>query len=294
MSTNVTALRDAVFARALTVQPAGARAWGLARRVQAPTLNAADLPLLQVVMMRERMTPDGDENVGAIRFIAEGTIGVLTVRSFSDPAVLDGSADTDTGNILKTLLEDATFTSPPKNSLFWFEGVTAVENRRELIQQQSEAYLLQASLMITFKYRLIYSPAAPNYLEEIDVQIPPYQGDEQFSARYEVGNINYGIIGPTSGAPFAAAGPFNVMLEAGARFTGAQTITISDNGAGGLFIPTVNGTFTGGTGSFTATPANLALFFRFGYVPVAPGAVTFLASNSQNWNDPPPFAFLAT
>ena len=279
MTTNSTALRDACFARASAVTPAGAPAWGAARKVSLPTLNSTDLPALQVIFVNDRMTPNGDANTGPIEFLVDTTIMIQTIRSFDDPIVLDGHADDDLDAILDALLTDATFSNPPAGSPFYFEGVSSIDNVREAIQNEAEGYLLQASLRLVFQWRCLFSPPALNWLEEVDIAVVGRPGT---AARAEVGNIVSVLAGPASGFVGATV-TITAALEAGASFTGNQTISFSDGGAGGTFSP-----------ASPITPPNGATASAVSYTPAAAGSVSITTTNGQGWPDPAPHRFTAT
>ena len=69
-----------------------------------PTLSGADLPALQVFLLSEDYSPDGDANVGVPRYIVDAGIGISVVRGFGDPVVTDGDIDADVDAILNALL----------------------------------------------------------------------------------------------------------------------------------------------------------------------------------------------
>jgi hypothetical protein len=134
------------------------------------------LPALQIVLLKETYTPDGDENVGPPRFIVDATIGISVMRGMTDPAVLDGQADNDMRAMLDRLLHDGTFvnsqsapTPPSGDPVFWFEGVARIESDRRMVQQQAEGYMLELVLRITFRTREYWDALAPNDLLTVGV-----------------------------------------------------------------------------------------------------------------------------
>ena len=90
------------------------------------------------------------------------------LRGLTDPTVLDGQADQDIDNILDALLQDTTFTSPPTNSPFYFEGIARIENSRRALKD-GEGYLLELVLKITFSVHIDFEPIVSNWLEEVKV-----------------------------------------------------------------------------------------------------------------------------
>ncbi len=172
-ATNATAVRDAVFARA---EPTSE--WNLARTSDVPTLSGADLPALQVFLLSEEMSPDGDANVGVPRFVSDATIGISVVRGFDDPIVTDGDIDADVNDILNALLCDPTFVGIPpagQTSDFEFEAVTRIKRRR-LWAQLGETYALELRLELTFQYRCYFAPSTPNALTSVAVTVAAYEG----------------------------------------------------------------------------------------------------------------------
>lgn len=101
------------------------------------------------------------------------------------------------------------------------------------------------------------------------------------------GNSSYSIAGPSNGITGAAM-TFTVTLAngAGTAFIAspAETITVTDGGAGGAFASSIGG----GTGSATFTPSS-GTSFTFTYTPAMPGTVTLTSSNGQAcWTNPAP------
>jgi hypothetical protein len=188
------------------------------------------------------------------------------------------------------LLEDNTFTNPFIAVVPW-ESVEAIDNTRRTFQSsQTEGYFCELSLKITFVFRTIFSPPAPNWLEEIDVAVSSGK-TELFPAAFEVGAIVVSVLGPASGTHGAPSAPFTVSLESGASFTGNQSVTIVDGGAGGVFAPSIG---SPGTGSIVVEPPNGATSFTFTYAAAAPGAIVLTFTDAQGWRDPAGLSFTAS
>ena len=259
-----------------------------------PTLNSAMLPALQVLIGREQLRSMGDDNTGPIKFLSELTISISVLRGVADPLVLDGQADQDLANILDALLEDNTFTNPFLQQGYVWEGVPSIDQQRGTVVTDTDVTFYALSALIVFHYPIQFSPPAPNWLEEAD--ITAQIGDKQITpAIYEIGVINYSIIGPSSGSIGSPSSIFILNLETGASFTGNQTIVISDGGAGGTFTPSVGAP---GIGSIVVTPPETvggspATSFRFTYTALGSGNVTFTFSNLNGWNDPAPIVYAA-
>ena len=206
-ASNSTAIRDAIFARLAPLVPTGFSKWGLARVVSAPTVNATMLPALQIVLLKETYTPDGDENVGPPRFIVDATIGISVMRGMTDPAVLDGQADNDMRRFLDTLLHDGTFVNSDSatdsddvpssgDPVFWFESIPRIESDRRMVQQQAEGYMLELVLRITFRSREFWDALAPNMLDTVRVDVPTltiqHAGDVWPSGEYTEADFSSG------------------------------------------------------------------------------------------------------
>lgn len=286
MTTNATAIRDAIFTRAQ-----GLSAWVTKRKTDLPTLQANQLPALQVFLLSERMTPNGDANVSIPRFIAEATIGVSVVRGFGDPVVLDGAIDADVDAILDALLSDPSFVGMPPAGPGLFEGVTSI-TRRRLLPQQGETYFIELRLELTFQFHEEFEPRLPNWFE--DIVLTAFPGSvtaEGLVVTLQVGTVNYTVSGPAGGAHGSASAPFTVAVETGASFTGDQSITISDGSAGGTFTPSIG---PPGAGLVTVTPADTATSFTFTYTPASAGAKTLSFGDGQQWSDPAAIIYTAT
>jgi hypothetical protein len=276
-------------------------AWALARKVSMPTLNTTMLPSLQVALIKEPMESYGDANTGQIKMQSMAQIGIVVLRAFDDPLVLDGQADRDLDNILDTLFNDNTFTNkdiitdPTQTSNpFYWESCPRIDNQRRLVKE-AETYLIELGLLLTFSYPLSWSPPAPNWLEEMDVTVS--QAVEAFgpaavaNAQFQLGQINYRVTGPSGGVHGEASASFTVTLEYGATFTGVQSIILSDNGAGGIFVPSYGAP---GIGSVVITPPNGQVFFTFTYAAAMVGSVSLVFMDAQDWIDPAPIIFTAT
>jgi len=95
---------------------------------------------------------------------------------------------------------------------------------------------------------------------------------------------SYSVTGPSSGASGSPSTNFVVTLAGGATFTGDQTITLNDGGAGGTFIDSNGGN---STGPHTVTPTNGVTSFSFTYTPSSSGTKTISYTNGQQcWVNP--------
>lgn len=304
MSTNALNIRDAVFQRVAAVKPAGAEAWASAKKVTVPSLNASLFPAVQVSLGSEVEQSDGDENAGGMRYVTEVEVMVVVERAFDDPEALVGQADADADAIKDALFQDNTFTNriisnDPNQTTkpFDFEGVTRIVTTRSPVQGDAETYIIQLVVRMTFRFRNSYEPDSPNYLEQVDVTLTgphgtqPAFGSSVPESSSQVGTIGFQVTGPARGVHGSPSAYFIVTLEPGASFTGNQTITLSDGGAGGVFIPQYG---PSGIGSVVVKPPNLQTYFSFQYSAPSAGNFSLSLTDAQNWNDPQPVTFTAT
>ena len=96
--------------------------------------------------------------------------------------------------------------------------------------------------------------------------------------------------GPAGGSINVPSSNFTVSVS-GTTFSGAQTVTISDGGQGGLLTPSVG---SAGTSSVTVTPAPGATGFTFSYTPAVAGTIVLSFSNPQGWTNPSPLNYAVT
>lgn len=162
MSTAALTIRDAITAR---LKAAPAFADMTFQNQPLPQLQPDDLPAVLVVIMGERLSPDGDANHGPPRFEAQITIGISLVEGFDTPVEMDTDVDAKITLIEALLLCDPTFVrgidhTKPKNDPTrypYFEAIERIERRR-LFPQDGEAYFSEVRLEMTFIARAEYDP----------------------------------------------------------------------------------------------------------------------------------------
>ena len=108
-----------------------------------------------------------------------------------------------------------------------------------------------------------------------------------------VATETYTATGPSAGVAGTPSSNFTITLQGGAKFTGAQTITISDGGQGGTLTPSVGAP---GVSSVTVTPLAASTSFTFTYTAVRNGSFTLAFSNGNGvgFTDPASLPFTAT
>ncbi len=129
------------------------------RCVPVGLLQPDDLPAISISLLNERLTPNGDDNMGAFNFDSEVTVGVSVVRGFKKAIELDVQVDDDADLIQRLLLGDADFTrfavdkSLPEddpNRDPYFEAVTGITRRRNY-PQSGETFLVEVRLEFSFR-----------------------------------------------------------------------------------------------------------------------------------------------
>ena len=191
-------------------------------------------------------------------------------------------------------MQDNTFTNPFLQQGYVWEGVPSIDMPRGAVVTDTDVTFYALSVQIVFHYPIQFSPPAPNWLEEADITAKI--GDQQITpATYQLGIINYSVIGPSTGAVGMPSATFILNLETGASFTGNQAIVISDGGVGGTFTPSVG---SPGIGSVVVAPPETvggppATSFRFTYTALAAGNVTLTFANLNGWNNPAPIVYAA-
>jgi lysophospholipase L1-like esterase len=126
-------------------------------------------------------------------------------------------------------------------------------------------------------------PSATGYLKMLNREIPLVSPS----------GSSYTVNGPSAGSVGQASAPFTVTLAAGAVFTGDETITISDGGAGGSFLASTGDT---GVSALTITPPAGTSTFSFTYAPAsAPASLLLTFTDGQfGWTDPDEISFTTT
>jgi hypothetical protein len=140
------------------------------------------LPCLNVYIIDEQMTPDGDANAGCIRFIHNTRIGFSVMQANNDQDVLEAGLDAAFWRIMNRLWTDEYI----MNVIDTYNPTTGTENPDntliESIERGSRKYLWgnaglnnetplgEMQYDITCKYRTYWPPVIPDDLLLIDVK----------------------------------------------------------------------------------------------------------------------------
>lgn len=127
------------------------------RNQPTPTVQEKEVPLCCIFLLSETKNVDGDGNAGYPHFEVEITIGIsVAVGGDNDVPTIDQQADEYITTIETALLTDETFISPLKNDGL-FEAVLRTNSRR-FYPNQSDIFLIENRLEITFLKRIDYPP----------------------------------------------------------------------------------------------------------------------------------------
>lgn len=154
------------------------------RRTNQVPIQAAQLPILNVYLLPERMTPDGDWNAGPIKFIHDFQIGFSIIIKNNDPDAAEQTLDAAWWTLMKGLWTTATLTNMVTSGTAdntRFEGVmlgarrfvygsAGLNNETPVAELQYEA---------TCRYRSTWAPVITNDLLEIDLTTGVKIGDTQ-------------------------------------------------------------------------------------------------------------------
>jgi hypothetical protein len=179
MSTAATRIRDAIFTRVLPLTTASD--FKTVRIMPVMMLQPDNLPALTVSLLSERMTPDGDDNAGEVRFNSDVTIGISIVRGFAAPIDLDAQTDIDVDLVEQILLRDPTFVRFGDDTRYpigddrrepLFEAVASI-NRRRSYPQSGETYLVEVRLELTFRTSADFTPLLEDEFERFALTARP-------------------------------------------------------------------------------------------------------------------------
>jgi hypothetical protein len=173
VSTLATQIRDAMFSRIVAAMPT---AFKTTRKIPFPTLEPDMIPALGVYLLREQMSPDGDDNDGPPRYMVDAVIGIMLIDLAADPGVLEGKVDDKIDLIENTLLSDYTFLDLRDSATNQpiIESVPQI-SRTYQFPRDGESYYVEARLQMTFRFRCKFPPVLLHDLNEIDVDVR--QGD---------------------------------------------------------------------------------------------------------------------
>src|SRR5262249_604382 len=134
----------------------------LVRNSQVP-IQARDLPVLGIYLLPERMTPDGDFDVGTIRFVHQFGIGFSVGIANNDPDVAELKLDAAWWSLMNGLWRDAGLTNLIKSSSAdntRLEGITLGVRRfvYGTLGASQETPIAELQYEVTGQYRSDWAP----------------------------------------------------------------------------------------------------------------------------------------
>jgi hypothetical protein len=163
------------------------------------------LPYLGVYIIDETMTPDGDANVGDIRFIHAERIGFSVIQGNNDQDALELGLDAAYWRIMNRLWMDGTLNNVFLSSMPDNTQIESVERgMRRYVWGNSafsnETPIGEVQYDITVRYRTYWSPGPFDDLDIIDIVTGIKPGDTQaeMDARQQV-HVQYDF-GTSAGA----------------------------------------------------------------------------------------------
>jgi len=159
MSTAALLLREAIFSR-LEARPGYKSRY----RNPMPMTQPDELPSLRIIIAGEEMTPDGDANIGEIRFVSEVTIAITVLAAGKESAPAEYDVDLDMSEVEALLLTDPTFTKLGEGSLF--EAITRIRRTR-IFPREGETYFAGVRTDITFQTRADFDPTIQDDLRTV-------------------------------------------------------------------------------------------------------------------------------
>jgi hypothetical protein len=160
MTTEVTAIRDAIFALLQTLP-----GYTKVRKTPVRQLGLADCPALTVVMGEDDAVADEDATAGPPHFVHSATYHVSVLRGLDDPDTLDGKIDADLDTIQNLLLRNVALNQ-------MIEGVTAMRRSRAF-PQDGETYFVELRFDLTVQIRSTWNPVIPDDLTGMDITSLP-------------------------------------------------------------------------------------------------------------------------
>lgn len=170
MTSAAIAIREAIFERLADISD-----YNRTRKTRLRQLQPEDLPALSVLVIGEENSPDGDDNVGEVRFVSDITIAVSVFRSFDRPEGLDETLDTDVEEIQNALLTDPTFVRLGHDALF--EGIARMVTRRREVQAGA-SYAIELQLEMTFRTRIGFEPNVRDHYKGNTITARPLQSPD--------------------------------------------------------------------------------------------------------------------
>lgn len=140
------------------------------------------LPYLGIYVIEEIMLPDGDGNIGCVRFSHTGRIGFSIIQAHNDPNVVERMVDASYWKIMGLLWTNAHLMNVLKNSNPEGVGIeSSIRGSRKptfgSTGLNNETPFAEMQYEVSCFYRSEWYPDITDTLNEIDVTVPVNNSD---------------------------------------------------------------------------------------------------------------------
>jgi hypothetical protein len=158
-------------------------------------IQAPSLPFCGVYLLQEQMSPDGDPNVGEVRFRTVARIGIGVIIQNNDTVAAEYQLDAASQALMTGLFADPTLYN---NDVFKIQSFSAGTRQHNFgsIGKDNETPIAELRLEISYDLGTItYPPYVPDDLEIIHVETAfPLKGDtsrvQQVKTQYDLEQNN--------------------------------------------------------------------------------------------------------
>ena len=169
-------IRDQILERMKTI-PTFSSVKKFSRNKMKGPIQNENLPYLGCFLMDETMTPDGDSNAGAPKFIHMLRIGFLVVIQCNDNDLAEQNLDVAHWAIMGYLHRQDwfRFPMPAPYPPIDIEGVEKGSRRHSFGNAglNNEMPIAELMMDLTLKYRTYFEPYVPDDLKSIHVTVAP-------------------------------------------------------------------------------------------------------------------------
>lgn len=183
-------IRDAIFSRIVAMPTFSG--WS-SRKSPALQIQPQNIPYIGVYIAGEKLSADGDANVGDIRFIHALRIGFIAIIAVNDPVAAEDQLDEVFWAIMNGLLRDDTLTNHLSTTLIDNVRIEGFPEgmRRHLWGNASltnETPLAEMQFELACTYRSNFYPSVDDDLRIIDIRtgLKPGDTEEEIAERVQV------------------------------------------------------------------------------------------------------------
>jgi hypothetical protein len=163
------------------------------RKSKVFKIQSQNLPFVGVYIVGEKLTPDGDANVGDIRFYHTLRIGISAIVAVNDPDAAEDALDGAYWAIMNGLLTDDTLTNFLTTTL---DDNVRIESFPEAMRKHlwgtddlnNETPYGEMQLELSCTYRSNFYPPVTDDLRVIDIRtgLKPGETEEEMADRVQV------------------------------------------------------------------------------------------------------------